>query len=177
MKEEYLWDKSGEPDPEVEQLEQILGTLKYQPRPLNLPEDINVVRRNRYLPLLAIAATLVVALLAGILWTQVKTEPTPQPRQAKALPEPVNPEKVSTPVKEEPRLEMADRKAQTFAGNRTQRPKAARRLTNAERQQAIEAKEQLLIAMRLASEKLNLAQRKTNSPASPGQIRNHHKVG
>ena len=26
MNEEYLWDKSGEPDPEIAQLEEILGT-------------------------------------------------------------------------------------------------------------------------------------------------------
>jgi hypothetical protein len=35
MKEDYLWDKTGEPDPEIQQLEEILGTLRYQP--LQLP--------------------------------------------------------------------------------------------------------------------------------------------
>ena len=29
---DYLWDKTGEPDPEIQQLEEILGTLRYQPR-------------------------------------------------------------------------------------------------------------------------------------------------
>ena len=38
MNDDYLWDKSGEPDPEVQKLEEILGTLRYQPRPLNLPQ-------------------------------------------------------------------------------------------------------------------------------------------
>jgi hypothetical protein len=58
MNDDYLWDKSGEPDPQIQQLEEILGTLRYQPQPLNLP------RRRNYLALLAIAATVVMALLA-----------------------------------------------------------------------------------------------------------------
>ena len=37
MNDDYLWDKSGQPDPEIQQLEEILGTLRYQPRPLEIP--------------------------------------------------------------------------------------------------------------------------------------------
>src|SRR6266545_7807215 len=32
---DYLWDRTGEPDPEIQELEEILGTLRYQPRPLD----------------------------------------------------------------------------------------------------------------------------------------------
>ena len=32
MNEDYLWDKSGEPDPQIQELEEILGTLRFQPR-------------------------------------------------------------------------------------------------------------------------------------------------
>ena len=39
MKDDYLWDKSGQPDPEIQKLEEILGTLRYQPKPLELPQD------------------------------------------------------------------------------------------------------------------------------------------
>ena len=39
---DYLWDKTGEPDPEIQQLEEILGTLRYQPRPLEIPEEIQI---------------------------------------------------------------------------------------------------------------------------------------
>jgi hypothetical protein len=49
-------------------------------------------------------------------------------------------------------------------------------MTASERQQALEAKEQLMIALRLTSEKLNLAHRKAQG-SSPNQIRNQHKVG
>ena len=37
---DYLWDKTGEPDEDAEQLEQLLGTLKYQPRPLEIPATV-----------------------------------------------------------------------------------------------------------------------------------------
>ena len=40
MKEDYLWDKTGDPDPEIQQLEEILGTLRYEPKPLELPQDL-----------------------------------------------------------------------------------------------------------------------------------------
>ena len=59
MKDDYLWDKTGQPDPEIQKLEEILGTLRYQPKPLELP----VSRRRSYVPLLAIAASLLLALL------------------------------------------------------------------------------------------------------------------
>ena len=49
-------------------------------------------------------------------------------------------------------------------------------MTVSEHEQALEAKEQLMIALRLTSEKLNLAHRKAQG-ASPTQIRNQHKVG
>ena len=63
MNEEYLWDKSGEPDPEIQQLEDILGGLRYQPIPLELPTDVQQHRQCHF-PLIAIAATLLIALLA-----------------------------------------------------------------------------------------------------------------
>ena len=36
MNDDYLWDKTGEPDPEIQQLENILGELRYQPRALEI---------------------------------------------------------------------------------------------------------------------------------------------
>ena len=55
MNDEYLWDKSGEPDPEVERLEELLGQLRYE-KPLRLPAER---RSPRY------AAAAVVILAAG----------------------------------------------------------------------------------------------------------------
>jgi hypothetical protein len=73
---DYLWDKTGEPDPEIQQLEEILGTLKYQPRPLEIPAGLSVglaVGRERSFfrsaaPGLAIAATLAMLLIGLGVW-------------------------------------------------------------------------------------------------------------
>ena len=35
----YLWDKSGEPDPEIEQLERVLGSMAHRDAPLALPQE------------------------------------------------------------------------------------------------------------------------------------------
>jgi hypothetical protein len=43
--------------------------------------------------------------------------------------------------------------------------------------QELAEKEQVLVALRLVSAKLNLAQRKTQVPSQPNMIRNQHKIG
>ena len=154
MNEDYLWDKSGEPDPQIQQLEEILGTLRYRSRPLQLAP-----RRN-YLPLLAIAATLVVALLAGGLWLQFRSaEEASIPPVAFVAPAPpatpnINPRSsvlpTASPKKRQPILAKHDS------------------------QEALAAKQQLMFALRLASEKLNAAYRRTQSPT---QIKNQHRAG
>jgi hypothetical protein len=76
IERDYLWDKSGEPDPEIQQLEEILGTLRYQPRPLEIPADLQAnfhIRGERkffrsFAPGLAIAAALAMILLGLGLW-------------------------------------------------------------------------------------------------------------
>lgn len=63
MNENYLWDKSGEPDPEIQRLENLLSPLGHQPgRSPQWP-----AHQRRRLPLiLAIAASVLV--LSGALW-------------------------------------------------------------------------------------------------------------
>ena len=34
MNNNYLWDRTGEIDPDIQELEETLGTLRYQPQPL-----------------------------------------------------------------------------------------------------------------------------------------------
>ena len=65
---DYLWDKTGEPDAEVERLEKLLGGLGHQPRALELPRDARAEQAPRRLwsrPALAAAAALTLMLLAG----------------------------------------------------------------------------------------------------------------
>ena len=153
MNDDYLWDKSGEPDPQIQQLEEILGTLRYQPKPLNLPH-----RRN-YFPLLAIAATVLVTLLSGGLWLQLRTVDASIP--AVAIAERTNPP-INPPLSPTPKPPA--KRNLIVRNNRDRR----------EREEALAAKQQLILALRLASEKLNTAYRRTQSPS---QIKNQHKAG
>src|SRR5258705_3975950 len=182
MKEEYLWDKSGEPDPEIQQLEEILGTLRYQPRPLAIPEKLVIHRRRKYLPVLAIAATIVIALLAAGLWLRVQFRKAPELHQTrndqpKAQPTRIAPTPTVVEYKGDTEASTHWQPQKLLASNGERNNRKALPLSARERHEALAAKEQLMMAMRLASEKLNLAQRKTQGPAPPTQIRNQHKVG
>jgi hypothetical protein len=193
MNEDYLWDKSGKPDPQVQELEEILGALRYQPRPLDIPKELVVVRRRSYVPILAIAATVALALLAAGLWLRVQSQKTPsssvvetKPTVApggvgKDVPTPVvvkdespdqRPKEVSVPINHR------NSSRNLFAANmsRVKNPRETG-LKPGERQEALVAKEQLMMALRLASEKLNLAQRRTQLSSPANLIRNQHKVG
>ena len=175
MNEEYLWDKSGEPDPEVQELEEILGVLRYQPKKLGLPDNVRPTHRRGYLSLIAIAATLVMAFLAGFLWLSLKPnkhhEATIATPQLPIAPAPTDPEEKK---KNEEVFKTAkpDRRSQFVASNRHRRQSSP---VSTPTREALLAKEQLMTALRLASEKLNMAQRKAQNP-SLNQIRNQHKI-
>lgn len=169
MKDDYLWDKSGQPDPEIQKLEEILGTLRYQPRPLELP----VSRRRSYFPLLAIAASLLLALLAGGIWLRVRNQSVPQPQHAEVIPTP-------SPAVEEkkPEPKAVDAPRQVIAVNTKHRHKpVAVALSKREREEAVLAKQQLMMALRLTTEKLSLVHRKTQNTTPANQIKNQHRVG
>ena len=175
MKDDYLWDKSGQPDPEIQELEEILGTLRYQPKPLELPKELPTSRRWNYVPLLAIAASLLLALVAGGIWLRVRSQRAPQPQQARVVPTPSprEEEKPPQPISPQPR---APEKA--IAVNRPPRHKPVlKALSTQEREEALVAKEQLMMALRLTSEKLSLVHRKTQNPTPVNQIKNQHRVG
>src|ERR1051325_10841907 len=169
MKDDYLWDKTGEPDPEIQKLEEILGTLRYQPQPLELPLELPVSRRRNYFPLLAIAASLLLALVAGGIWLRVRSQRVPQPQRAQVV-APVQEEKPQ-PIAPQPVIP----KDEIFVRNRPHRRPAAPALSKQEREEALAAKEQLMIALRLTTEKLSLVHRKTQTPVN--QIKNQHRVG
>jgi hypothetical protein len=154
MNEDYLWDKTGQPDPQIQQLEEILGTLHYQPRPLELQNDLRVPRRRNYLPWLAIAASLLLAILAGGIWLRVRSHDEVPPQQVK----------LETP--RPPVNKSLEDPPQRIAIKRRRHKSASPAAT----EEALEAKEQLMVALRLASEKLNLVHRKT-------QIKNQHRIG
>jgi hypothetical protein len=148
MNDDYLWDKTGQPDPEIQRLEEILGTLRYQPRPLELP------KRRNYLPWLAIAASVLLAILGGGLYLRTRSQEQIPPQQVKI-------EAPSIPLNK-----SAFNPPPTVAINKRRHRSAPSAVTK----EAVIAKEQLMVALRLASEKLNLVHRKT-------QIKNQHRIG
>lgn len=199
---DYLWDKTGEPDPEIQQLEEILGTLRYQPRPLEIPAGLHVGRersffrgfRNHAAPL-AIAAAIAMFLLGLGLWLglqrlqrspqqvvkspdtpQVKPESPPNEKQNSAV-------AASTPAPEQKRIEEAPRhrvNPSLLARNsKRDRNTVAKdqQLTLRQQQEAQAAKDQLMLALRVTSAKLNLAQKKAQSTNAPDMIHNQHKIG
>jgi len=78
---DYLWDKTGEPDAETERLENLLGQLRFQPTPFDLPAELpvretRVARTPRSVvtwPRLALAASLTLAVLAGT-WLMLRQQ-------------------------------------------------------------------------------------------------------
>lgn len=148
MNDDYLWDKSGEPDPQIRQLEEILGTLRYQLKPLKLPEELSTARpRRNYVPWLAIAATVAIALLTGGLWLQTRNQHASIPAVAIAQPAaPIIGPPLSTPTQPPKRRKLV--------------------LARYDRQEALAAKQQLMFALRLASEKLNAVHRRTQDKRS-----------
>ena len=78
--ETYLWDQSGEPDSEIQELERVLSTLRYQPPPLVIPDDLQTIGPSRWNfgPRLAIAATILLAVGAAALWLSLERRDTPE---------------------------------------------------------------------------------------------------
>jgi hypothetical protein len=185
MNDNYLWDRTGEPDAEVQELEELLGSLRYQPRPLEIPATMNLRRKRTFIPL-AVAAAVALLLIGAGLWVRFAnsnasridqashgSQPLAAPNPAPAAPR----ESVATssdlgiekPIQPKPR-----RVYREFVALKPRRPiePAAPVLSEAELAQ----KEQVLIALRLVSAKLNFAQRKAQGLPQVNAIRNH-KIG
>jgi hypothetical protein len=205
---DYLWDKTGEPDPEVQQLEELLGTLRYQPRPLEIPAGLQIARERSFFrksaPQLAIAATIVMLLLGLGLWLGLQhLQRNPAPEIAKTGKTPagnpgavVNPGPAATPAPNQnqesasngdgPERIEAPRRHRVKQSLATENPYRSRNAAlrnqqlaekQAEKQKAEAAKDQLLLALRVASAKFGFAQRKAQGLNQKDQVHNQHKTG
>lgn len=197
MNEDYLWDRSDEPDPEIQQLEHVLGSLRYQPRPLALPAQGRSNHQRSFFLRVAIAAALSTMLVGAGSWLLLRKQnasvsvgsPTNLPIAEKLK---TPPETSAAPIKDEVVAESrltrgaleykpngSGIRRSLTAGNRqfrTHRSKGIE-LTASDRAEAQAAKEQLLLALRVASAKLSLAQKKAQGGYPGSLIRNQHKVG
>jgi hypothetical protein len=193
MKDDYLWDRTGEPDPEIQQLEQVLGTLRYQAKPLELAAQVRIARPGTFSPRLAIAAAVAMVLVGGAWWlllhrksAPVGLESTSNPPAAEKLkPKPDN---VATPAQDDVVARLPNNLA---LENQPKRPGVNQnvmarnkqfrtfRATESARQraEAEAARDQLLLALRVASAKLSLAQKKAQGGYPGSLIRNQHKIG
>jgi hypothetical protein len=212
MKDDYLWDKSGEPDPEIQQLEEVLGTLRYQPRPLEMPADLTTDSKPRFfsgfaprlVPSLAIAATLLMVLVGLGLWLGLQRLQRAHPPEVANNPNPPAPSgnpvasPSGSPAKDQNELANSSGRDQRHsevprrhAVNKTllaSNPNKARnrarketvhdtQLADNEMQQGKAAKEQLMLALRVASAKLSFAQKKMQTASPRDPVHNQHKIG
>ena len=143
MNDDYLWDKSGQPDPQIQQLEEILGTLRYQPKPLAIP------RRRNYWPLLAVAASVLLAIAAGSIWLRVRSNDEVPKQQAR----------IEEPAPPKPEVNESVVNPPLLVTKRIHRKRSAS--SAAKQEEALRAKEQLMLALRVTSRKLHLVHTKT----------------
>lgn len=94
MKDDYLWDGSGDPDPDVEHLEDLLARFRHQGRAPEMPQLSPRTLGSR-LPLFAVAAALLIALITG-LWLALNRQ-TRRPEPPASISEQVE-EKPQPPV-------------------------------------------------------------------------------
>ena len=198
MSDDYLWDRTGQPDPEIQKLEEVLGTLRYQPRPLRIPAGLQVGRERSFFrssaPRLAIAATIVLLLLGLGVWLGlqrlqrrqqseiVKTGGAVKPNQARSPNENRSPALASSsPEPEQKRIDEPRRhrvNPSLLAGNSNRNAAVKKPQFTAQQFQAAEtAKDQLMLALRVASAKLNFAQKKTQDLNQREPVHNQHKIG
>jgi hypothetical protein len=199
MNEDYLWDKSGEPDPEIEQLEKTLGSLRFKRPAEPLPLPATPPRwsfRLSFSPALAAAAAFLILILAGGVWlslrrssstegrNRVATKAAPnqekQPEQVVSGPRPplgpdnpgdprvvisvnkpsvVQPEKV-VPRNNVPRRLSAPREVTAKRRELNITPRREQLAREGE-----QAKAQLILALHIASDKLNTVQKKIQASA------------
>lgn len=189
MKDEYLWDRTGEADPDVQQLEDMLGELRYQPRPLEIPAGRRTGRDLSFFPRYAIAAAVATMVLSLGVWLAIQKQ-TPADITAgnpkAAVPEEVKAKPTQQSDKDDSQRAAAgpiDEKkwstlsAKNNTGHRSRPRRVVRTplMTAEEIAEAEMAKDRLMLALRLASSKLNYAQKKTQGSASP--VYHQHKIG
>jgi hypothetical protein len=179
----YLWDRTGEVDPEIQEIEEVLGTLRYQPRPLRIPADIQIGRRRTFFPPLAIAAAIALIAVAVGIWFSLSRQQAAQPLEASTnspiketpiAPEVVQPTPSVEVVAQKPKPATLGTGQRESTRNRWAASRNAREIRQpALTPQELAEKEQLVAALRLVSAKLNIAQRRMQGPSPQNVIRNH----
>lgn len=103
MNDDYLWDRSGEPDPEIERLERVLSKYRFEAKPLSpaLRSRLSE-RRVGWIRFAAVAAAILIV-LAGVWIFKVQNRsvtPTIQLADEKTPEKPITEQAPATPAKE-----------------------------------------------------------------------------
>jgi hypothetical protein len=195
MNEDYLWDRTGKADPEIQELEQLLGVMRYEPRPFEIPaQPVRVTAWRSYAVLAVAASVALLVLVPGVLFfvlggqrevanipavpvesmvakapegqrspVPVATPlPNPSPQQAKDVghPRPVPHGRTGGMVP-----------GGTLANSAPKRPSEIKNEPSQDVAQNKDAKDKLMLALRIASARLSLAQRKVQGiPTGNGFI-------
>lgn len=188
MNEDYLWDKTGEADPEIERLERTLASLRYKrpARPLPLPvASRSTFRFNS--TWLAAAAAIALLIVAGGLWLALhrsseqnkgiagvtahkavestkdaSAPPTTAPGKANeqiagSKENDGSSERITSPAPHNPNSQVVERR-QTVAFRLRNRERTLREEETIRKGEL--AKEQLIKALQITSDKLNEVQKK-----------------
>jgi hypothetical protein len=175
MKDEYLWSGSGDPDPDVAELEELLSGLGFERNRTSCPVPTNRgFGRSSFRFPTAIAAALALVALSGAVLLFSRTgardgltiSPLPSNEVAAAPPSivdlgPAAPTLSASPGS--PRI-WPTRKSNAWSRRGTVRSNStlvARKSAQSpvDRMEGELAKDELLLAMRIASAKLNMAQK------------------
>jgi hypothetical protein len=194
---DYLWNKTGAPDEEIEELEEALERFRYQSRPFARPHQTHRPRRSsssKSFDAFAIAASIILLLSAAGLWLATRNpdetlhdstqKAMAGSRQTNALQGNMNQgdrtsrtaAKVETSaVVDEP----ASLRRQNFKHTALQRRSVTdsqfargreQMVRRSERAEGEMTKEKLLLALDIASTKLNFAQRKAQQATNINPI-------
>lgn len=187
MKDDYLWDKTGEPDPELQHLERVMGQLRHRRTAEDLPAfEIPRTQPRMISKVLAIAAAFAFAALAlgafAALHRQSKNvDVKGGPVVMVNLPS-SNVESSDAPIRaadaaqqqnnqvEQVKVSDTNPKSTTVVGARRRDINRSREALISEREQAegLMAKEQLIKALVITSNKLDFVQKKVKGDERRG---------
>ncbi|MCA1557289.1 MAG: hypothetical protein LC731_01970 [Acidobacteria bacterium] len=192
MKDDYLWDKTGEPDTEIQHLERVLGQLRSKSKAEDMMPAFENLTRTRPRPLrkaLLIAASIAFALLALGAFASLQRQTTRQEANDNsiAMVSPIQSETTGTQNEaapsgiDETKRQESDRvppyDVSTAEPKRSNPYVPRRRVMNRgsiiavnqrERVEGLMAKEQLIKALEITSSKLNVVQKKVQGAAPLG---------
>ena len=164
--DDYLWDGSGKPDPEIQELENILGSLRHRSTAPKLPTRTKSI--YSLAPMLAIAASVLMVLGVGA-WIGLRSHATKEPTNASVENPIVAPKQAdqvaqvnepAQPIARDVDTGQIPRKPNVIRVKSGGLSSALHGMTPEEIKEGKEAKAQLMLAMRITSVKLNQARKK-----------------